>query len=153
MRGKIKELLFITITMFLPFPFLKKISTKQNIASREIAYQFLAPKVSVLRRNKATNSSTSTYPFSAATKTLVFGNLFKLVRFAIRIRTGSLPLGIMRRIRRLPYFSSSLSPSGRLLVPNRHQNKKSLRFVAAFDPVLLQDMIVFQWMLLKSLLT
>ena len=25
-----------------------------------------------------------------------------------------------------------------------HQNKKSLRFVAAFDPVLLRDMIVFQ---------
>ncbi|MCO0615674.1 hypothetical protein M8756_20680 [Lutimaribacter sp. EGI FJ00015] len=63
----------------LAFLFLKKISTKQNIASTEIAYQFLAPKVPVLRRNKATNSSTSTDPFSAATKILVLGNLFKLV--------------------------------------------------------------------------
>ena len=27
---------------------------------------------------------------------------------------------------------------------NRHQNKKLLRFVVAFNPVLLQDMIVFQ---------
>ena len=32
------------------------------------------------------------------------------------IRTGSLMLGIMRRIRRLPYLSSSLSPSGKLPV-------------------------------------
>ena len=43
----------------------------------------LAPKVPVLRRNKATDSSTSTDPFSAATKTLVLDNLFKLERFAI----------------------------------------------------------------------
>ena len=34
-----------------------------------------------------------------------------------------------------------------------HQNKKSQRFVVAFDVVLLQDMIVFQWMLLESPLT
>ena len=44
---------------------------------------FLAPKVPVLRRNKVTHSSTSTDPFSAATKTLVLGNLFKNVWFAI----------------------------------------------------------------------
>ena len=68
---------------YLPLSLRKKISTKQDIASTEISYQFLAPKVLVLRRNEATNSSTSTHPFSAATKTLILGNLFKLVRFAI----------------------------------------------------------------------
>ena len=73
----------IKVTVYLPFSFEEKISTKQDIASTEISYQFLAPKVSILRRNKATNSSTSTDPFSAATKTLVLGNLFKLLRFAV----------------------------------------------------------------------
>ena len=81
MRGKIKELLLIKGTVFLPFSFKNKISTKQNIVSTEIAYKFSAPKVPVSRKNKATNSRTSTDPFSAATKTLVFGNLFKLVKF------------------------------------------------------------------------
>ena len=71
MRGKIEELLFIKVTVFLPLSFRKKNSAKQDIASTEIAYQFLAPKVPVLRRNKATNPSTSTDPFSAATKTFV----------------------------------------------------------------------------------
>ena len=63
--------------------FSKKISTKQDIASTEISYQFLGPKAPVLRRNKATNSSSSTDQISAVTKTLVLGNLFKLERFAI----------------------------------------------------------------------
>ena len=63
--------------------FSQKISTKHDITSTEISYQFLALKVPVLRRNKATNSSTSTDQFSAATKTLVLGNLFKFERFAI----------------------------------------------------------------------
>ena len=63
--------------------FSKKISTKQDITSTEISYQFLVPKVPVLRRNKATNSSSSTDPISAAKKTLGLGNLFKLERFAI----------------------------------------------------------------------
>ena len=53
------------------------------VTSTKISYQFLGLKVPVLRRNKATNSSTSTDPFSAATKTLVLGNLFKFERFAI----------------------------------------------------------------------
>ena len=83
MRGRLKELLFIKVAAFLPFSFWKDISTKQNIASTEIAYLFLAPKVPVLKRNTDTISRTSTDPFSATTKTLVFGNLFKLVRFAI----------------------------------------------------------------------
>ena len=62
--------------------FSKKNSATQDIASTEIAYQFLAPRVPVLSRNKAINRGTSTDPFLAATKTLVLGNLFKLVRSA-----------------------------------------------------------------------
>ena len=77
----------------------EKLSTKQDITSTEISYQFLAPKVPVLRRNKVTHSSTSTDPFSAATKTLVLGNLFKH-----HIRTGSLPLERMTRMGRLSNF-------------------------------------------------
>ena len=130
MRGKIKELLFGLFnkgTVILPFSF-RKISQQSNIASTEIAYQVLASKVPVFRRNKVTNSSASTAgnPFSsAAMKTLVFGNLFKLVRFAITFaRVGRLPLGMMRKIRRLPYFSSrSLSPSGKLRFPSECHDK------------------------------
>ena len=66
-----------------PNLFSKKISTKHDIASTKNSYQFLVPKVPVLRRNRATNSSTSNDPFSAATKAQVLGNLSKLVRFAI----------------------------------------------------------------------
>ena len=73
----------IKVTVYLPSSFRKKISTNQNIASAKISYQFLAPKVTVFRRNKTTNSNTSTDPFSAATKTLAFGNFFKLVKSAI----------------------------------------------------------------------
>ena len=47
--------------------------------------QFLALKISILRRNKGTNASTSTDPFSAAMKTLVLGNSFRLVRLAVTV--------------------------------------------------------------------
>ena len=66
--------------------FSQKISTKRDITCTEISYQSVSAlkvPVPVLRRNKATNSSISTDPFSAATKTLVLGNLFKFERFAI----------------------------------------------------------------------
>ena len=44
-----------------PYNFRMKNPNKARyIASTEISYQFLAPKVPVLRRNKATNSSSST---------------------------------------------------------------------------------------------
>ena len=42
--------------------------TRQNIASRENSQEFLASQVSVLRRNKATNSSTSNRPFFSCTE-------------------------------------------------------------------------------------
>ena len=99
MQGKTKKLPFIKVTecvfslLFLP----KKISTKHDITSTEISYQFLALKVPVLRTNKAINSSTSTDPFSDATKTLVLGNLFKFERFAITFARGILPLGIIKK--------------------------------------------------------
>ena len=124
MRGKIEELLFIKVTVFLPLSFRKKNSAKQDIASTEIAYQFLAPKVPVLRRNKATNPSTSTDPFSAATKTFVLGNLFKLVRSAITFARAVCIGGNEKNTRRLSYFPSSLSPSGK--VPVRMWWSKSM---------------------------
>ena len=49
-----------------PSLFEKKISKKQDTESTEISYKFLALEVPVKRRNKDTNSSTSTDPFSAA---------------------------------------------------------------------------------------
>ena len=82
MQGKIKELVFIKVTVFCPSLF-KKSSTKRDGAFTEISFHFLALKVPVLRRNKGANSSASTDPFSAAMKTLLLSNLFKLVRFAI----------------------------------------------------------------------
>ena len=58
--------IYLSKLLCLPFSFRKKISTKQDTASTEISYQFLALEVPVKRRNKDTNSSTSTDPFSAA---------------------------------------------------------------------------------------
>ena len=63
--------IFIKVTVYLPF------------YGNLLPVSVLDPKVPVLRRNKATNSSSSTDPFSAATKPFVLGNLFKLERFAI----------------------------------------------------------------------
>ena len=63
----------------------KKSSAKQDIAFTEISVQFLALKIPILRRNKGTNSSTSKDPFSAAMKTLVLGNSFRLVRLAVTV--------------------------------------------------------------------
>ena len=81
--GQDQEHLYIKVTVYLSFSFRKIISKNQDITSTEISYQSLASKVPVLRKINATNSSTSADAFSAATKTLVLGNLFKLVRFAI----------------------------------------------------------------------
>ena len=104
MRGKMEELLFIKVTVFLPLSFRKKNSAMQHIASTEIAYQFLAPKVLVLRRNKATKPGTSSDPFSAATKTLVLGNLLKLVRSAIPFARAVCFGGNEKNTRQLSYF-------------------------------------------------
>ena len=48
MQGKIKEPLFIKSYCIFAVLFSKKILTKQNVASTEITYQFLAPKGSCL---------------------------------------------------------------------------------------------------------
>ena len=82
MRGKIKENLFIKVAVYLPFSFRENLN-KARYSIYGNLLPVLAPKVLVLRRNKATNSSISTDLFPPATKTLVLGNLFKLVLFAI----------------------------------------------------------------------
>ena len=88
---------------------------KKSQASTEISYQFLAPKIPVLRRNKATKPSSSTDPFSAAMKTLVLGNLFKHVRFAITFARAVCHWDNEKN-KRIVIFSSSLSPSGKIPV-------------------------------------
>ena len=67
-------------------------------------------KVPILRKKNATNSSTSTDPFSAATETFVLGNLFKLCKICHHIRTGSSLLGIMKRIGRICHIFLHLHP-------------------------------------------
>ena len=76
--------------------FSQKISTKQ----------FLAPKVPVLRRNKATNSSIVLQPihFQLERKPLYQVSYSSLKDLPSRLHEGFLPLGIMKRIRRLSYF-------------------------------------------------
>ena len=71
MRARWANICLSKLLCICPSLFEKLISTKQDITSTEISYQFLAPKIALLRRNKAPNSSTSTDPFSAATKTLL----------------------------------------------------------------------------------
>ena len=63
-------------------------------SSTKNCQEFLASQVPVLKRNKATNSRTSNHPFSAAMKTLVFGNLFKLFRLAITFAPEVYHVGI-----------------------------------------------------------
>ena len=79
MRCEIKEFLFINEFVL----FFQKKNLNLNKAKYSISYQFLAPKVPVLRRNKAPTSALIAIHFSAVMKTLVLGNLFKLLRFAI----------------------------------------------------------------------
>ena len=104
----LSKLLCICLSLF------QKISTKKDTASTEISYQFLAPKVSVLRWNIPTNSSTSTDPFSAAAKTLRY-NLFKLFWFAITF-ARKFAIGDNEKNKTIIKFSLSLSPSGKLPV-------------------------------------
>ena len=77
MRGEIKKLLFIKVTVYLPS------IKKQSIASSEISRQFLAPKVPVFRKIKLPCLVRLAIHFSAAMKNLVLGNLFKLFRLAV----------------------------------------------------------------------
>ena len=70
MRCKIKELLFIKLTLYLSLSFrnLSFKKTRQNILPTKNSQEFLASQVSVLRRNKATNSSTSNCLFFSCTE-------------------------------------------------------------------------------------
>ena len=91
-----------------PSLFAKKISRKQDITSTEISYQFLARRFPLLRRNKATNSSTLTDPFSAATKTLVLGIIYSSLKDLPSHSHGPFAIGDNERIRGLPYFFISV---------------------------------------------
>ena len=73
-----------TYFVFVPF-FSKPIITRQNIASKKNSQEFLASRVSDLKRNIVTNSSTSKHQFFSCTelKAIVLGNLFKLFRLGI----------------------------------------------------------------------
>ena len=82
MQGKIKE--HLKVTVYLPFSFRKNLNK-----ARYSIYGDLLPVLAP----RATNSSTSTDPFSAGTKTLILGNLFKLVRFAITFARAVCHLG------------------------------------------------------------
>jgi len=65
-RTSIHQTYFVSVPLFS-----QPILTKQNIAYTKNSQQFLASQVSVLRGNKATNSSTSNIPFSVALKAFV----------------------------------------------------------------------------------
>ena len=71
-----------TYFAFVPL-FSKPIITRQNIASKKNFQEFLASQVSDLKRNIATNSSTSKHQFFSCTelKALVLGNLFNVKLF------------------------------------------------------------------------
>jgi len=76
-RTSIHQTYFVFVTLFS-----KPILTKQNIASTKNSQQFLASQVSVLRRNKAKNSSTSKHPFFSCNEspcTRQFIQAFRLV--------------------------------------------------------------------------
>ena len=66
-RAGLKTSIHQTYFVFVPL-FWKPILTRQNIASTRNSQEFLASQVSVLRRNKATNSSTSNRPFFSCTE-------------------------------------------------------------------------------------
>ena len=88
--------------------FSQKISTKHDITYTEISYQFLALKAPVFRRNKATNSNTSTHPFSAPTKTLVLGNLLKFKRFAVTFARKHFAFNYNEKNKKIVIFASPI---------------------------------------------
>ena len=92
--------IYQTHFVFVPL-FSKHTLTRQIIIlSTKNSQEFLASKVSVLRRNKATNSSTSNRPFFSCTESpLVLGNLFKIFRLDITFAREVCHLGIkMKKI-------------------------------------------------------
>ena len=90
--------------------FSQKISTKHDITYTEISYQFLAliMKAPVFRRNKATNSNTSTHPFLAATKTLVLGSLLKFKRFAVTFARKHFAFNYNEKNKKIVIFASPI---------------------------------------------
>ena len=103
----LKNFYSLNLLCICPSLFETYLLTRQNIASTKNSQEFLAWQVSILRRNKATNSSTSNRPFFSCTESLVLSNLFKLVRLDITFAREVCRLGIkMKKI-----LQSSLSYS------------------------------------------
>ena len=100
--------------------FSQKISTKHKITSTEISYQFLALKVTVLRRNKATNSSCSFQLQRKPLYQVIYSSLKDLPSHS----QGHFAIGDNEKNKTIVIFSSSLSPSGKL--PVRRSSLKTL---------------------------
>ena len=66
--ARLKNFRSSNIYCICPSLFKTPILTRQNIASTKNSQEFLASQVSVLRRNKATNSSTSNRPYFSCTE-------------------------------------------------------------------------------------
>ena len=121
---RLKNFYFIKVILNSSFFFKTK---NLNKAKYSISYQFLAPKVvPVLRRNKAPTSVLIANHFSAVMKTLVLGNLFKFLRFAIMHIHEQFSIVDNEKNRTIVIFSSFLTPSGKLPVKMWWANLKSL---------------------------
>ena len=101
MRDEINQLLSIKVTVYLPFSFQKKKKRQQNKIwhPRKSPNSFLAPKVPVLTKTKATNSVLS-----------FLGNLFinKLFRLAITFAREVCHLMMKKNMTIVLFFSLSI---------------------------------------------
>ena len=125
-RGNIKELLFIKLTLYLSPLFWKQILTKQNIASTKNSQEFLASQVPVLKRNKATNSTACTEPsiFQLQWKRLYLIIYLSFLDLPHGIRMGSLPpAGNKLRWRQI--WQSSYSSHWGLQDPTTRRQRES----------------------------
>ena len=100
MRSDIRELPYSSNFLCIFPPLLdKNLNIRQNIASTKNCQEFLASQVPVLKRNKLTNSITSNHPFFSSNENhRIYSNSFTLFKTYHHIRTGSLLLGVVKRI-------------------------------------------------------
>ena len=91
-RVEVKYILFIQLTQHLSVHFRQKYLKKQNTASAETAWQFLASKVLVLRLLVREHLAIQ---FSTARKTLSHDNIFKISDFPITCSRAVCHLGII----------------------------------------------------------
>ena len=94
---------------------LEKISTKQDIAFTDISYQYLPPKVPSWGELKPQTPVLQPIHFQLQRKSLylvIYSSLFDLPSQS----HGQLAIGDNEKNETIVIFSSSLSPSGKLLV-------------------------------------